>query len=95
MNRARPLARLFCDYGAEWPLWLDGMRNPEDLVLGDGLVADLNAWQDHFDAHFHWQRGWDNDADKDRHADDGRRLARALDVEIGRDYLVELSTHDA
>jgi hypothetical protein len=94
MNRARPLARLMCDYCAEWPLWLGDMRNPEDLALTDGLVVDVKAWQHHFDAHFHWERGWDTEAGKDWHADEGRRLARALEAEIGRDYRVELDTYD-
>ena len=93
VNRVPPLARLSCDYHAEWPLWLDNGGDPDGLGLTDGLATDIKAWQHHFDAHFHWEHGWDTTTSRDWHADNGRRLARSLEAEIGHNFRIELSPY--
>ena len=64
--------------------------DPDGLALTDGLVAALKAWQCHFDEHFHWQHGWDAETSEGWHTDEGRRLARSLEAEIGRYFRIEL-----
>jgi hypothetical protein len=66
-RRARPSeahsaslqARLFPDYMALWPLWLDDMQDPDSLGMSQPLVAALKDWQEFFDQHFHYDGGWD------------------------------------
>lgn len=70
------------DYTAEWPLWDGGMVTPSDLGLSDGLAAELQAWQRFFDAHFHWDGGWDSPAAQRCFDDRAHRLHRAVQAEL-------------
>ena len=89
-----------CAYSG-WPLWDDeGGTAPEDWPqLTRRLVADLEAWQSFHDRHIagpdRWKaphyalrgprraaRGWFDQ--------EGSRLVRRLQDELGRGYVVEL-----
>lgn len=50
--------RMFCDYGAEWPLWETGMITPESLGLSPALTKRLRAWTDYYLAHATSDRNW-------------------------------------
>lgn len=81
------------DYSAQWPLWAeDGMIGPDDLGLSPPLAADLKAWQELFDADFHWETGWRTPAAQERHAREAAALVRRLRAEVGPDVEVELDT---
>ncbi|RKS18071.1 hypothetical protein DFO58_2428 [Arthrobacter sp. AG1021] len=75
--------RIFCDYGAEWPLWECGMQIPEDYGLSDALCVRLSQWNGQFQQHMHWDRGWSTGFDERRWIQDGRQLARDVQREVG------------
>lgn len=72
----RRLLRIFCDYGAEWPLWENGMQAPEDYGLSDALSDKLAAWNHQFQDNMHWELGWRAGFDTEAWERTGRRLAR-------------------
>lgn len=82
---ALPLLRLFCDYMAEWPLWLDceGMVDAERLGLSDDLARRVAFWNEHFQQGFHHEHGWDTLEqerwDREEGVDLLHRLSRELD----------------
>jgi hypothetical protein len=79
-----------CDYSAEWPVWFDDPTPDPDLRLPDILVADLRAWQEHFNAHLHYDHGWDTPSAATWYTEEGERLKRRLEAEIGREFKVRL-----
>jgi hypothetical protein len=58
------------DYGAELPLWGNGFGNIswQCTKFSPGLLDRLAAWQQEFDAHYRWDRGWESDQIRDRWA---------------------------
>lgn len=78
------------DYSAEWPLWIDGETDESDWDLSQPLKRRLTAWAAFFDAHFHWERGWDSPAARTQHRTEGIELHRLLVAELGPAYDVEL-----
>jgi hypothetical protein len=75
--------RLMPEYGAGWPLWEAGGRtHPTSFVLTDELRADLLEWQDFFEEHFHYERGWDDARSRRWFDDQGHRLAHRLRAEL-------------
>ncbi len=94
MWKRRRGVRLMCDYHAEWPIWFDastdGPSLDPELDLPEALVADLEAWQEHFDSHMHYENGWDTPSAATWYAQEGERLRRLLEAEIGRDFNVRL-----
>lgn len=77
------MLRIFCDYGAEWPLWEAGMQVPEDYGLSAALSARLSEWNQQFQEHMHWERGWNTGFDDKRWTLTGQRLAREVQREVG------------
>ncbi|MFR0637526.1 hypothetical protein ACPROK_06120 [Glutamicibacter soli] len=77
------LLRIFCDYGAEWPLWECGMQVPEDYGLSDTLCARLSQWNTQFQEHMHWDHGWRMGFDVRRWTQTGHRLAKDVQREVG------------
>ena len=65
------------DYGAELPLWGNGFGNIawQYTKFSRGLLDRLAAWQQEFDAHCHWDRGWESDEIRDRWASQAEDLA--------------------
>ena len=78
--------RLFPDYGCGWPLWENGnekyLLEPDDLGLSDGLRAMLREWHDLWEAHHHWETGWDSGVHREAWIALGERVERALAQEI-------------
>ncbi len=72
--------RLMCDYSAP-PLWNNegGVTDFAEYGLPADLERDLWAWQEHFDANFHWETGWSDES------------AAQLHDRVGRDLLTRLS----
>jgi hypothetical protein len=64
------------DYSAPTPLWSNG--DLADTLVPKALLEDLIEWQRDFDAHFHWETGWDADEAKDRWAKVGRVLVEEV-----------------
>jgi hypothetical protein len=79
------------DYGVGWPLFDDrSALEPSDLELSSELVARLYAWQEHFERHFHYDRGWRSAEDAAAYAREGQQLRRLLAAEVGGRAQVEL-----
>ncbi|HET9759720.1 MAG TPA: hypothetical protein VFP51_08205 [Nocardioidaceae bacterium] len=92
--------RLMCAYSG-WPLWDDeGGTAPEDWPqLTRRLVADLEAWQSFHDRHIAGPDRWKaphhalrgpRRAARRWFDQEGSRLVRRLQDELGRGYVVEL-----
>jgi hypothetical protein len=69
------------DYGADVPLW--GPWEP--LELSEALLARLARWQEAFETHHHYLRGWDSEASRDRWQ------AGGLGLGLGRDLRAEVA----
>lgn len=80
--------RIFCDYGAEWPLWEMGLQSPEDYGLSEELSSKLSAWNDQFQEHLHWEHGWSEGFDENKWVASGRQLASEVQEEVGERILV-------
>ena len=71
------------DYMAESPLWsTDDMLLPEELGLSADLVAAINEWQSHFEAHFHHETGWDASSSQEWYRASASELVDALKEEL-------------
>ena len=79
---------LMVDYGAEYPIWLDGELDPEVLGISDDLRSALRDWQLMFDANYRAETGWTSVADKKRFVDMSDTLARRLRSELQGRYAV-------
>ncbi|WP_152352478.1 hypothetical protein [Brachybacterium subflavum] len=84
--------RLMNDYGAGWPLWMDGLTDESDWNFSAPLGRRLTAWAKFFDAHFSWERGWDSAAACMQHRAEGVALHRILVAELGSGYEVVLDS---
>jgi hypothetical protein len=73
------------DYGAELPLWGDGFGNIgwEYTKFSPGLLDRLAAWQQEFDAGFHWESGWRSAEIRDHWASEAGELAGDVRAELG------------
>jgi hypothetical protein len=89
-----------CAYSG-WPLWDDeGSTAPEDWPqLTNRLVADLAAWQSFHERHIAGRDRWTGPhrlptgsrrAARRWFDDEGGRLHRRVQTELGRGYLVDL-----
>ncbi|MGX5655516.1 hypothetical protein ACWKWC_12145 [Geodermatophilus nigrescens] len=89
-RRARPTeaqsaslqVRLFPDYMALWPLWLDDMRDPNSLGMSQPLAVALKDWQKFFDQHFHHDGGWDTPHSATWFDNFGYRLLHWIQAEL-------------
>jgi hypothetical protein len=85
-NRPLPaVVRLAPDYGAELPLWGQGFGNIawQFTRFSPELLDRLAAWQEEFDKHFLWDRGWSSTQEKERWASEGKDLASQVRAELG------------
>lgn len=80
--------RIFCDYGAPWPLWEEGLQTPQDYGLPEQLSSRLAAWNDDSQTHMHWDRGWLPGVDEKVWSLTGKQLAREVQLEVGDAILV-------
>jgi hypothetical protein len=87
----RPRLRLSPDYGVEYPLWLDGNRQPNEIGLTQELGERLAAWQSFFDEKYHHERGWRTRDDRAAFEAEGKRLREALQSEVGDRLAVVLN----
>lgn len=72
-----------CDYGADWPLWADGMTDGESLGLSPALAQKLLAWNDYYLAHARPNQSWLVSKESDaRWLEEGRRLSEHLRAEL-------------
>jgi hypothetical protein len=73
------------DYGAELPLWGKGFGNIawQYTKFSPALLDRLAAWQQDFDARYHWDRGWESDEIRDRWASQAEDLAADVRAELG------------
>jgi hypothetical protein len=89
--------RVFPEYQA-YPLWVrdgDGIAentDPADLPISPGLVADLMAWSDRFDAIFEPEpsssSAFASPAEDQQFYLDGQALAARLTAELGAGHTV-------
>lgn len=86
--------RLMNDYSAWWPLWTDedGGTDENDWELSPPLKRRLKTWAAFFDAHFHWEHGWDSSAACRQHRTEGVDLHQLLVAELGPGYDVILDS---
>jgi hypothetical protein len=88
--------RLMNEYSVAWPLWVaGGPAGDGDLPVSAHLTERLRAWARHFDEHFHWEHGWDDDAHPVEHAREALRLRRALQDDLGPGFRVVLDLWEA
>jgi hypothetical protein len=93
----RQSIKLMADYGSS-PLWgLDpenvGNIAPSSLPLSEDLRSDLRAWAEHFDRTLNQdyppEGGFSSDAEELAFDEDGRKLWRRLQKELGDSYTVK------
>jgi len=77
---------MFPEYGADLPLWPQGWMSLSQLPLSDELRAALAAWNEFYDAHHHWETGWNVDPGVFNRR--GRELFELTRIELGPDYLL-------
>ena len=91
LDPARPLPdeiELAPDYSAELPLWGDDGYGSGELAwqqtqFSPELLDRLVAWQQEFDANFHWEKGWRSAEIRDRWASQAEELAADVRAELG------------
>ncbi len=82
--------RLMSDYTG-WPLWdEEGGTGPEDWpMLSAELRRALQAWEDYWETHFHYERGWSKGT-RPWYAAEARRLAVQVQRELGEEAEVQI-----
>jgi len=91
LDRDEPLPdeiELAPDYSAELPLWGDDGYGTAEIAWQDTkfspeLLDRLAAWQQEFDANFHWEKGWQSAELRDRWAGQAEKLAADARAELG------------
>jgi hypothetical protein len=87
LAQAQPLPKLIelaTDYDADLPLWGDGGNIPwQDTGFSPALLDRLAAWQQDFDANYHWDSGWRSAEARDRWTSQGEELAADVRAELG------------
>ncbi|MBO3746031.1 hypothetical protein J5X84_08140 [Streptosporangiaceae bacterium NEAU-GS5] len=71
--------RLMPDYSASLPLW----GAWQEAEFSPELLDRLSAWQEDFDANFHWETGWRSVEARDRWAAQAAELEAELRAELG------------
>jgi len=84
---AQPLSKeieLAPDYGADLPLWGgEGNIAWQATKFSPALLDRLVAWQQDFDASYHWDTGWRSTEARDRFARQAKELAADVRTELG------------
>lgn len=80
-----PVIHLSPDYSALLPLWGEGSGNIrwQATKFPPPLLDRLAAWQQDFDANFHWDSGWRSAKARDRWARLAEELAADVRAELG------------
>jgi hypothetical protein len=73
------------DYGAPLPLWGYGFGNLawQYTKFSPALLDRLAAWQQEFDAHYHYAHGWNSHQTGDQWTQQGEDLAADVRRELG------------
>lgn len=73
------------DYTSELPLFGEGFGNIawQFTKFSPRLLDRLAAWQQEFDANFHWDKGWRSAEIRDRWASQAEELAADVRTELG------------
>ena len=72
------------DYSADLPLWgCGGMLAWQNTKFSPQLLDRLTAWQQEFDANFHWETGWRSAEIRDHWASQAEGLAADVRAELG------------
>lgn len=82
------MIRIMSDYGST-PLWAEGCIDTDSVGLSADLVTRLDAWQQLFDEHFHWERGWDTADAATQYTAEGHALLELVSAQLPG-YIVEL-----
>jgi hypothetical protein len=88
LDRSEPLPKIIRfapDYGAELPLWGEGLANIawQFTKFPPELLDRLVAWQREFDDNYDHQAGWRSAATRDRWTHDAKHLATDVQAELG------------
>lgn len=88
--------RLMNEYSVSWPLWTaEGPADRDEIPVSPALTARLCRWAEHFERHFHWETGWDDQARSAPHGAEAEALRTLLEAELGSDYAVSLELWEA
>jgi hypothetical protein len=72
------------EYSADLPLWGEcGAIAWQRTKFSPQLLDRLAAWQQDFDANFHWDKGWRSAQTRDRWARQAEVLAADVRAELG------------
>jgi len=83
--------RLMNEYSVSWPLWTaEGPAARDEIPVSPALTARLCRWAEHFERHYHWERGWDDAARSAPHAVEAETLRGLLEAELGAGCTVVL-----
>jgi hypothetical protein len=75
--------RLSTDYSAPSPVWSDlGCVGLGELGISPALARRLDAWNELFQDHFHWDGGWQDSAAREQFAAQAHQLVRDLEREL-------------
>jgi hypothetical protein len=88
-----PSITLSPDYSGELPLYADGGEVQwQRTRFSPELLDRLASWQQDFDAHYQWEKGWRSQEAKQRWADAANELAADVRAELGTkcDLVVDL-----
>jgi ribosomal protein S18 acetylase RimI-like enzyme len=92
----RAVIRMFCDYGATFPLWwAHGSLPPSAIDLSERRVDELRFWAMYFDEFFDDETlEWRPPADAAWHSRRGAALAEEVAAELGHDFAIEYQGTD-
>lgn len=83
------LIRIFPDYADSVIWFIVGPLSYEESGVSTKLRQDMEAWETHYFETMGTDFTWRSREDQDYHAEEGRRLAECLSVEVGRAFEVE------
>ncbi len=89
------VVRLSTDYRAFPVWWPDGCASPDQLPISDELVAALWSWAATFDQLLAWDFEWPSAEVHDQFVNEGYRLWRLLQAELGPEWTVEFDAASA
>lgn len=83
------LIRIFPDYADSVIWFIVGPLSYEESGVSTKLRRDMEAWETHYYETMNTDFTWRSREDQNYHAEEGRRLAECLSVEVGRAFEVE------
>jgi hypothetical protein len=91
----RSVVRVFPDYAGTVLWFVDGPVDYSDAKVTASLAADMSAWEDSYYTGLDDEREWKTTDLEVHHYREGLRLARALSVELGDAFEVEVFAQDS